>query len=97
MADKPNPYDKHPGKYALGTDEVFRDRISNGTDLIAVDYPAEPFPFGTVVITHGITGTVYQRLRSTGLYHPVTGGSTLTYEELQAKPNVVLLMMGRDA
>lgn len=91
-----NPYDRHPGQYALGTDDVFRQKMPTGVYHTA-DFPDDPFPVGTVVVTHGLEGTVHQRLRSTGLFHPVTSKKPISYDELRTVGNVVVLMFGADS
>lgn len=54
-------------------------------------YGEEP-PEGSVILLHGDTGTAYQRLFSTGMWHPTNGGAAITWAEVWQKGTSVVLI-----
>lgn len=49
-------------------------------------------PEGSVVLIHGDTGTAYQRLYRTGMWHPTSGAISLDWAELWQKSDQIILI-----
>jgi len=46
--------------------------------------------FGTIVVSHGLSGTAYQRFFSDGLFHG-TNGKVKTVHQMLAEPDVYVV------
>ena len=55
--------------------------------------PSDPEPpEGSVVMLHSDTGTAYQRLFRTGMWHPTSGATSLYWAELWQKSDKIILI-----
>ena len=55
--------------------------VATAPQLVPADERDEP-PVGSIVLRHGPTGTAYQRLHSTGLWHGTVTDVALTWDRM---------------
>lgn len=61
-----------------------------GHELLPTGYLTQPLP-GSVVLTHGMHGTAWQRFFSDGKWHPTRGGGSRSWEQMLRQRNMVLV------